>query len=142
MRSFIRHPSSVPIEYVKLRQQDCLGLSVEVKRVRDLCEGGLCFCTQEPIELGILLRLRINVVSPPFEVLASVVWCEQRANSYEAGVKFISTEDAFAARMVEQICHIEHYRLWVKEVQGRELGAEAAANEWIAQFAEDFPSIA
>jgi hypothetical protein len=43
--------------------------------------------------------------------------------------------------MVEQICHIEDYRQSVCRVEGRQLSAEEAAVEWIAQYAAQFPDI-
>ena len=42
--------------------------------------------------------------------------------------------------MVEQICHIEHYRIKVKENDGRDLNIEEAAQEWIEKYARDFPN--
>jgi hypothetical protein len=42
--------------------------------------------------------------------------------------------------MIEQICHIEHYRKEVKLVEGRELSSEEAADEWITRYAGDFPT--
>jgi len=60
---------------------------------------------------------------------------------YELGLRFISAEDAFAARMVEQLCHIERYRHELAEKEGRVIDAETAAAEWIAKFARHFPRI-
>jgi hypothetical protein len=31
--------------------------------------------------------------------------------------------------------------MWVKEVEGRDLDGEHAAEEWIGKFAHDFPDI-
>jgi len=43
-----------------------------------------------------------------------------------------------AMRMIEQACHIEHYRkVWSEK--GRQLSAEEAAKEWIEQYAAAFP---
>jgi hypothetical protein len=41
--------------------------------------------------------------------------------------------------MVEQLCHIEHYRKEVRDTEGRILDGEAAAREWISKFAAKFP---
>jgi hypothetical protein len=41
--------------------------------------------------------------------------------------------------MVEQICHIEHYKREVAEREGRELSGQQAAKEWIAKYAASFP---
>ncbi|MBL8423886.1 MAG: hypothetical protein JNK06_10380 [Candidatus Accumulibacter phosphatis] len=43
--------------------------------------------------------------------------------------------------MVEQVCQIEHYRREVRRRERRELDAEAAAQEWIARYADQFPSL-
>ena len=42
--------------------------------------------------------------------------------------------------MVEQLCHIEHYRNEVNRKEGRDISSEEAATEWIAQFADKFPA--
>ena len=42
-------------------------------------------------------------------------------------------------RMVEQVCHIEHWKKEIREKEGRELTGEQAAMEWIKKYAKDFP---
>ena len=41
--------------------------------------------------------------------------------------------------MIEQICHIEHYRHEIEQVEGRKLNSEEAAREWIQRYASEFP---
>ena len=43
--------------------------------------------------------------------------------------------------MIEQICHIEHYRKEVERLEGRALSAHEAAGEWISKYAGDFPAL-
>ncbi|MEQ8937648.1 MAG: PilZ domain-containing protein, partial [Gammaproteobacteria bacterium] len=50
-----------------------------------------------------------------------------------------SKQKMFLLRMVEQLCHIEHYRNEIARVEGRELSSEQAAQEWISKYAESFP---
>ncbi|HHH43325.1 MAG TPA: hypothetical protein ENK49_04235 [Gammaproteobacteria bacterium] len=57
------------------------------------------------------------------------------------GVAFVEPGDLYRARMVEQICHIEHYRAKVLASEGRRLGAEQAAREWIQKFTLNFPGL-
>ena len=76
---------------------------------------------------------------PPFETTARVAWCRLRDGEYELGLSFIDPDDAFRARMVEQICHMEHYRRQVHETEGRSLTTEEAAREWIERNAARFP---
>jgi hypothetical protein len=74
-----------------------------------------------------------------FESVAKVAWCRETEHGYELGVEFLDQDDAFRARMVEQICHIETYREQVQQTEHRELSPEQAAHEWISKFAEAFP---
>ena len=75
------------------------------------------------------------------EAQARVAWCKDRRGYYEVGVEFLAEDDMFRARMVEQVCHIEHYRKAVKAKEGRRLSREEAALEWIAKHAADFPKV-
>ncbi len=144
MRAYIRHPSDVPIEFFPLTNEDADDLPAppESNQVQDISLGGLSFCSAESLPVESKVLVKIPAVAPPFEAQARVIWCVPRGSHYEMGIEFTSSEDAYTARMVEQICHIEHYRLWVKEVEGRELDSEGAASEWIGRYAKDFPNIA
>lgn len=142
MRAYIRHPSDVPIEFIEIKAADPAAANTSSSLIQDVSQGGLCFGSQQKLEVGSRVSIRIPLVSPPFEAEARVVWCLSRSNGYENGIEFTNSDDAYSARMVEQICHIEHYRLWVKEVEGRDIPVDVAANEWIGKYAKDFPSIA
>jgi len=48
-------------------------------------------------------------------------------------MQFVAPKDACAARMVEQICHIEDYRNRVREIEGRTLDGEQVALQWISK---------
>lgn len=136
MRAYIRHPADVPIEFAQVSEPDA-----ECTQAQDVSMGGLSFSSTKRLAVGTVVKIRIPVVEPPFEAEARVIWCLARPDRYEAGIEFTCEQDAYTARMVEQICHIEHYRLWVKEVEGRSLDAETAAREWISKYAKDFPNI-
>ncbi|MFT7185360.1 MAG: hypothetical protein ACI84K_000738 [Pseudohongiellaceae bacterium] len=136
MRAYIRHPAGVPIEFTPVSDSPS-----EKTLAQDVSLGGLSFSSTTRLKVGSLVKVRIPIVEPPFEAEAKVIWCLSRPDRYEAGIEFKTEQDAFSARMVEQICHIEHYRMWVQEVEGRDLDCEHAAEEWIGKFAEDFPNI-
>ena len=53
----------------------------------------------------------------------------------------MNEDELFRLRMIEQICHIEHYRNEMLKQQGRELSIEEAAQEWISRYAGEFPSL-
>jgi hypothetical protein len=101
--------------------------------------GGLAFRCASAVDPGTVVHLRIPYVEPEFAAEARVVWSASDTNGAELGVEFLNSGDAFRARMVEQICHIENYRQQVLNSEGRALSPEEAAAEWVAKFAESFP---
>lgn len=135
MRSYIRHPVDIPIEY----QADEKGDTISRENLNNVSAGGLSFsCTRE-LSPGEPLHIRIAIVEPNFEASAKVAWCHRDGDSYIVGVAFSRHDDLFRVRMVEQLCHIEHYRAEVLATEGRYLSAEQAAREWIDKFAHGFP---
>lgn len=136
MRSYIRHPSDIPIEF---RREPIS--TRETHHLRDVSRGGLSFISDVPLELGAALSVRITSVEPAFEAPCSVSWCKRHDGQYLVGVKFLAAQDVYRARLVEQICHIEHYKKEVLEREGRVLSGEQAAREWITKYARDFPGL-
>jgi len=133
MRHYIRHPSSVPILFSVAEG------GAKEERLRDVCAGGLCFEARVRFEPGTEIHLAIPVQRPPFEADAVVAWCHTTGGGYRVGVRFNDDVSDFALRMVEQICHIEHYRRAVLHREGRHISSEQAATEWIARYADKFP---
>jgi hypothetical protein len=134
MRQFIRHPVAIPIE---VASDDPAAHGS--RTLRNVSLGGLAFESDVRFEPEAIVKVRIPFVNPAFETRARVVWCSARSGRYELGVQFLDPRDAFIARMVEQVCHIENYRKVVRETEGRRLSAEDAAAEWINKFAAQFP---
>ena len=134
MRQFMRHPANITIEVTAGPELDHAA-----RCSRNVGLGGLAFQSDRPLTRGTVIELRIPVVRPAFETRARVVWCRASEAGYDLGVEFLDPNDAFRARMVEQICHIEDYRAGVYRSEGRELTAEQAAIEWIGKYASNFP---
>ncbi|MBW3630816.1 MAG: PilZ domain-containing protein [Gemmatimonadetes bacterium] len=134
-RKFIRHPADIPIEF---SSADGLPMS-EYGQAHDVSFGGLAFVAEHCPPPGSVIDLTIPTVSPPFQTRGVVVWCRCLAERYEIGVRFLASSDAFKARMVEQVCHIEQYKRDVLVREGRKLTPAAAAREWISKYAERFP---
>lgn len=132
MRAYIRHPTDVPLN-VKVKNPP-----VRIHGLKDVSEGGLCFHSDKKLPKGTVISISIPVNNKRYEESCVVVWCRPSKKGYETGVRFQSSESAFRARMVEQICYIEKYR---KEQlgQGRELAWSEAAEEWIARYGASFP---
>lgn len=133
-RQFIRHPTGMPIQFrlegdiPPLREQ-----------LRNVSEGGLCFCAHVALEAGHLIHLSIPAADRVFEADGVVTWCQEAECGYEIGVRFSQANDLYGVRMVEQLCYIEEYRQEIERDEGRVLSSEEAASEWISRFAADFP---
>lgn len=134
MRNFIRHPADIPIEIHHA------GLASPQERLlHDIGVGGLSLQLDHALEKGTIVDIKIPISKPPFETKAQVVWCEQKGQQFNIGVEFNEEKEAFRARMVEQVCYIQHYKKEIAEREGRLLDGREAAQEWIAKYAKDFP---
>jgi hypothetical protein len=131
MRQFIRHPVDIPIEVSSTAPAD--------GRCYNVSHGGLALRCAICLETGDLVLLRIPLVQPTFESSARVAWCSACDQGFELGVEFLDAQDAFRARMVEQVCSIESYRNAIRRAEGRDLTSEEAAIEWISKYAAQFP---
>jgi len=134
MRNFIRHPADIPIKIIKNESDD-----YNRQPLQDISIGGLRCRLNEPLAIGDEIKIIIDLVEPVLEISGKVVWCRAVNTSYEVGIEYRGEEDVYRLRMVEQICHIEHYRNEVQIREGRIISSEQAAREWIVKFAGDFP---
>lgn len=133
-RAFIRHTAGVPIEVRAVP-----GSAPRTRESVNVSTGGLSFTTDEHLEIGSTIEVRIAEVDPPFEAHARVVWSSPEGERHCVGVQFLESSDAFRARMVEQVCSIDRYRREVEEREGRTLTTQQAAAEWIGKYAGRFP---
>ncbi|MEW7974211.1 MAG: PilZ domain-containing protein [Candidatus Thiodiazotropha endolucinida] len=135
MRLYIRHPTDVPIDFQIGGQA-----STNRETLTNYSEGGLCFVSDVMIDAGTEIHIAIPITPPQFHATGIVVWCHKERDNYLVGIKFSEEETAYAVRMVEQLCYIEHYKQSIKQSQGRDLTGEEAALEWIDKYAGDFPT--
>jgi hypothetical protein len=136
MRSYIRHPSDMPIEYQVVNEDHDAGASQE--RLNNVSVGGISFSSSREIVPGTLLTIRIPTVEPGFEARVQVAWCQPDGGGFIVGLTFVESDDLFRVRMVEQLCQIEQYKAAVLAGEGRQLDGEQAAREWIRKFAHRF----
>lgn len=132
MRTYIRHPTSIPIHV-------CTSGADESRvQVRNLSAGGLCFITDQPVKVGTVVEFDIPVIKPDYHGRGVIVWRrEQSSTEYEVGMRFTSDDEFFRARMVEQVCQIEDYRQRLA-LKGRQITSEEAAFEWIEHYSASF----
>lgn len=135
MRRYIRHPSSMPIDY---RLVDG---AASMDRLRNVSAGGICFESSRCIEPGTLIHLAIKVGEQSFQADGEVMWCHGVNGHHEVGVCFQDAATVFTVRMVEQLCYIEQYRQQVRHTEGRQLSSEEAAREWVGRYASEFPGL-
>jgi hypothetical protein len=134
-RRFIRHPTDIPVRWSLGEIAPPGG-----EHLRNISEGGLAFESHHDIPVGASIDIHIPVVRPDVSVIGEVVWCRPiDGGRFEVGVRFTDAGQHFKMRMVEQVCHIEHYKKEAFANEGRTLTSEQAAMEWIKRFAKDFP---
>lgn len=142
-RGYIRHPADIPIELIPETNPLALAQSVDdrmkIEKMENVSFGGLMFQSSVPYTQSRNMLVKINSIKPPFEAHAVVSWCRKSGRFYMVGLEFADKDAEFKIRMVEQICHIMHYRNQVLSEEGRELGSEEAAKEWIEHYAASFP---
>lgn len=136
MRRYVRHPTDIPISF----RLGAVGANHR-EYARNIGESGLCFLSPARITPGTAIQIEIAIAGPIFRAEGVVAWCrrDEEGGAFEVGVCFTGLETAYSIRMVEQVCHIEHYRQEVLRTEGRDLTSEEAALEWIEQFSARFP---
>ena len=134
MRRYIRHPSDVPIEYTLVK-----GGTRGQTHLKNISHGGLCFHASAHIAPGSTIQLRIPVRDPAFKIRGTVLWCRKTNDEYDVGVEFPDARAEFTVRMVEQVCHIEHFKKQILEKERRRLSGQEACIEWIERYAKQFP---
>ncbi len=140
LRQFIRHPSSVPIRVALDRVQDP-SLSHPCDQLHNVSLGGLAFRSPKPLANQQIVNISFPLLDETHRFHGRVVWSRKLKQGYDIGLQFDDEEQMYRLRMIEQICHIEHYREQVLQQQGRSMTIEQAAKEWISQYADGFPSL-
>ncbi len=139
MRNFIRHPIDIPIKIIEIEGDNCESEDSLDQSLHDISIGGLRCLSTKPLATGAEIKIIIDLVDPVLEIPGIVIWCRTAGASYELGIEYQGEKDVYRLRMVEQICHIEHYRKEVQTREGRNISSEEAAREWITKFAGKFP---
>ena len=137
IRKYIRHPSDVPIQVILDRVEDDDG----DETLTNISLGGLSFVSPQALNVFQRVRVCIPIIKEDNFIEGRVIWCEKARNGYEIGLEFDSSKEVFRLRMIEQICHIEHYRKEIERQEGRVLSTDDAAKEWISKYAGDFPAL-
>jgi hypothetical protein len=123
----------MPVELV-LRKQ----AFVPTQRLHNISLGGVACNSSRRFRRGTAIELRIPLFGEEAHCSGVVAWCRKQSDGYLVGIVFIDEDTLFRARMVEQVCQIEHYRQQLEQESGEQQPIEAVAAEWIAQHAAEF----
>lgn len=86
------------------------------------------------------LRLRIPAIDHEIATDTLVIQCTSTDTGFLLTLIILDQEQAFKFRMLLQLSHIHHYHQQLHH-QGRRTTLNEAAQEWIARFADSFPSM-
>lgn len=134
-QGFIKHPPDIPLDFSLEPSPPYVAA-----QMLNVHEGGMVFETRTSLPVGAKIHIKVNLRGSDVNLHGVVSHCILVGESHcDVGVQFEEDNEHYAMRMVEQACHIEHYRQVLSKTAGRELSEDEAAAEWIARFAEYFP---
>jgi len=138
-RCFIRHPVTLPVKCQKEGHQEA-----NAYEMRDISFGGMSFVSIDFYAPGDLVAMEFPVQSARRRVDGEIIWSarlkDQPTSLYANGLKFLTRQMLFIARIVEQLCCIEKYREAQALQFSRSLSGDQAAQEWIRLCAARFPN--
>ncbi len=112
-RKYIRHPAEIPIEY-KISGQTL----EKTDYTKNISFGGLCFQAQTYIEPGTVLIIKFPTISSKLEVVGKIVWCSQKKEYVDMGVEFQDKNEAYRAKIIEEICYLKNHQRKIFERDG------------------------
>lgn len=137
---YIQHPREIPVTLISASacsEGSSDASLIDVAANQTSKEAGICFWTSEHPQVQDKVVLGIDLDNNHFIGKGSVVRVQPEKEGSWVCVK-IDPEDAFAIRMAEQLCQIEHYRADNKHYLDRTMSQDEAAQEWIAKYAALF----
>lgn len=127
----------MPVELI-LRRQAC----IPRQRLNNISLGGVACNSLRGFRRGTSIELRIPLLGDQARYPGVVAWCRRQENDYLVGIAFLDEDTLFRARMVEQVCQIQHYRQQLEQESGQAIAIEQCAQDWIAKHAAGFPYLA
>jgi len=143
VRKFIRHPTDIPIKVKELSEPELsqhVAMAYDESAMKNASLGGLAFFSPKAFHVGHHVFVSVPCLDKKSCIKGCILWCKKFSKGFEIGIEFDNPQEVFHLRMIEQICHIEHYRKEIERIEGRALSSEEAALEWIILYASDFPN--
>lgn len=139
-RKYIRHPSDVPIQVTLNWVEDDVDTH-PCDKLNNVGLGGLSFKSPQGLPTGQSVGVSFPILNQKQNLVGIVKWNKKIDDGFEIGLEFEDVDELFRIHMIEQICHIEHYRQEMDLQEGRSLSIDQAAQEWITRYAGKFPGI-
>jgi len=75
-----------------------------------------------------------------FDIKGEVVRCVRNSETkfFDIAVNFVKAQEAFKAKMIEQVYLISGYRDMLSVRSGKEISLEEASRKWIKRYSEKF----
>jgi hypothetical protein len=129
----IGHPFDQPLT------TRCISSSPRNNQNNSLSVNGIRIHNAENLPSGALIEVCTKVQEKEL-CFRGILLANSEDGSSDALVVFDDHNEAFKARMTEQLCHITSYQNQQHQV-GRELTDQEAAQEWIEKYSPMFPMI-
>jgi len=142
-RNFIRHPVYLPLSYNIVEKS----LKKNSKSIRakttNVSLGGLLFPSKRPVGPKSRIVIKMPFENKVFNVKAQVVRCIQNSETklYDIAVNFSKAQEAFKAKMIEQIYQIAGYREMLRVQSGKDISMEEASRRWVDLYSARFKSL-
>jgi c-di-GMP-binding flagellar brake protein YcgR len=142
-RHFIRHPLSLPLAYKILKPRLSSARQEQLSKTINLSMGGLLFAAKHPVKTDSIIAIRMPFEDKVFNIKAKVVRCVNNPETrlYDIAASFFRTNEAFKAKMIEQIYLIAEYRDLLNLQLGKEVSLEEASRRWVRKYSKLFKKL-
>ena len=139
-RHFIRHPLSLPLTYKVIKPELGEGHEDIRSKTTNVSVGGLLFPAKHPVEPHSMIAIKMPFEDKIFNVKAKVIRCVNNSETklYDIAVRFFRLNEAFKAKMIEQIYLIAEYRDLLTAQSGKKVSLEEASRKWIERYSKRF----
>ncbi len=137
-RRYLRHPIGVPL---RIRR---IGASEEViVSTRDLSQGGLLFFCAHALHSGDELEISFPVKDRCVRLKGKVAYSAKDSENglFRTGLEFLDADEAFKAKLAEELLEIERYRLNLTRALKRQVSEEEASEKWVKERARKFAGL-
>lgn len=139
-RHFIRHPLCLPLSFKVIEKSLKNDSKNILSQTLNVSLGGLLFPSKQPVDPDSKIEIKMPFENRVFNIKAQVVRCIHNSDTklYDIAVNFLRTQEAFKAKMIEQIYLIAGYRDMLSLQTGKEVSLEEASRKWIKRYSARF----